>query len=361
MSSPKRILIIKPSSLGDIIHTLPLLYAVRKGFPDSPISWLLKKEWAPLLRLSPYVDEVLDPVFSIGNLSEIIRCARGKAGVLGYDGGFDIAIDAQCLLRSAVLTCFSRKRVGFKSGREASPLFYNVLVETTHMHAVERYMDIARKLECYTDSRDFTLNIPQGVEERVEDILSSHHLAGAKRKKRLIAVNPNARWETKRWPLEKFQQLIGLLTERNFSIIILGGSSEREYSGKLGLGMGGGRSSQENGSQVINLTGELSLPELTGLLREVDLFITNDTGPMHIAAAVNTPVVAIFAATDPEKTGPYTNNAQVVQSSRVCAPCFKKKCPDNMECMAEIKVEEVFDAVSRLHDHQGEIKNRTRR
>src|SRR3989475_9396731 len=198
--SYSRILIIKPSSLGDIVHALPTVASLRRRFPSARIAWLVKREWAAVLEGNPHLDEVLALDLSPKGWLSAIRAVRA--------GRFDTVLDLQGLLRSALLGWISGApvRIGFANGREGSPWFYTerVPVPSPSMHAVDRYLLTAKYLGAdpgEVKPSEFPLPHDTQGEARVEVLLGA---AGGQAGATLVAMNPSARWDTKRWPLESF-------------------------------------------------------------------------------------------------------------------------------------------------------------
>ncbi len=340
----KNILIIKPSSIGDVIHALPFLKAIRGRYPNAAISWLINRGIDEIIRDNSYLDEIIlferkrwggfdDIGYKLRGITEFIRELRQKR--------FDLIIDLQGLFRSGIIAYLSGAgcRIGFANAREFSPIFYNYRVShpPVEMHAVDRYLLIAKELGADISKRDFKINIPEKEKEYVASLISRI------KKRPLIAINPSARWETKMWPMKRYAELTDTIGAKLKAQPLLIGSMEDEVRiNEL---------SSMTKSKPLNLSGKTSLLQLAALLKKVDLLITNDSGPMHIAAAVGTPVVSIFGPTRPVRTGPYGNGHVVLQSGLPCIRCLKKRC-DDLKCMEAITVNDVLTAV------KGILKNK---
>jgi lipopolysaccharide heptosyltransferase II len=154
-----------------------------------------------------------------------------------------------------------------------------------------------------------------------------------------VVIHPVAKWPTKQWPLENFARLADNLVGKEASLVFTGSPDDREAVQSI-LGQ------IQNHQRVVNLAGKTDLKELAGLFSLADLVLTPDTGPMHLAAAVQAPLIALFGPTAPWRTGPYGNNHVILRKPLACSPCFKKKCP-TMECMKSLSVEEVLEAVEK--------------
>lgn len=332
-----RILIIKPSSLGDIVHALPTAAALRRRFPAAKLTWLVKREWAEVLDGNPDIDAVLAVDLSLGGWPTAIEKVRA--------GRFDLVVDLQGLLRSAVLGWLSGApvRIGFANGREGSPWFYTdrVAVPSSSLHAVDRYLLVAKSLGLPADQL-FPLVFPLPhdpvAEARVAALLTSE---GIKTEAVLIAMNPSARWDTKQWSAASFASVADhLQREAGACVVMIGGRAERPRGEQVIRHMR---------SAPIDLVGKTTVKELIALLRRVGALITNDSGPMHLAAAVGTPVVALFGPTDPARTGPYGDGHTVLRSGVACSPCFSRRCtnPSLMECLTAIRPRQVVEAATK--------------
>src|SRR5205807_4147745 len=318
-----RILIIKPSSLGDIVHALPTVAALRRRFPSARITWLVKREWAAVLEGNPPLDAVL----ALALLPEDWRA--GWRAVRA--GRFDTVLGLQGLLRSALLGWISGApvRIGFANGREGSPWFYTerVPVPSLSMHAVDRYLITAKYLGAdpgEVEPSDFPLPHDAQAEARIEVLLAA---AGVQAGATLVAINPSARWDTKRWPSESFATVGDRLQQDGAArVVLIGGRDERHVGKQVMRAMR---------TAPIDLMGQTTLKELIAVLRRARLLITNDSGPMHLAAAVGTPVIALFGPTDPARTGPYGVSHTVLRSGVPCRPCFSRRCTNaiELECL----------------------------
>ncbi len=329
----RRILLIKPSSLGDIVHALPTLAALKGRFPWAAVTWVVKRQWAPLVERAEGVDHVvaLDGGLQ-GWLSQVPVIRAGR---------YDLVVDLQGLFRSGILAWLSGcpTRVGFANGREGSPLFYTqrISVPTTHMHAVDRYLLVAEALGA-------ALTTPPSFhfQERERDVRLVRELflrEGLPADQPWLAMNVSARWITKRWPIEYFARSADLLTREGLGpVVFIGGPSERRDSARV-------RSMMQVNS--VDLTGQTDVGLLPILLRQAAALVTNDSGPMHIAAAVGTPTVALFGPTDPVRTGPYGAGHTVLTHDVPCRPCLKRRCHYTvpMACLTGVTPEQVVQAV----------------
>lgn len=334
MTEPvRRILLIKPSSLGDIVHAMPTLAALRERFPQAEVTWLVKRQWTSLVEVIEGVDQVCAVEQGLmGWLGQVpdLRAAR-----------FDLVVDLQGLFRSGAMAWLtgSGRRVGFANAREGSPFFYTqrVAVPTGSMHAVDRYLLVAEALGAArpTQPRFDFIDRPED-REAVDALLAAAGLATGSP---WIAMNVSARWETKRWPPQQFAEAADRLADaQGLPIVFMGGPAERPETRAVMARMR---------TKAIDLTGQTPVGLLPGLLRRASLLVTNDSGPMHIAAAVGTPVVALFGPTDPVKTGPYGKGHVVLSHAVECRPCFRRDCARAvpLECLTAVRPEQVVRAV----------------
>lgn len=353
------ILIVKLSAIGDVVHTLPSLAALRKLYPQAHITWVIEEAAADLIKDHPHLDRVLisyrkrwlkdiknQPVKTVKEIMRFIKTLR--------DRRYDLVIDFHGLLKSSLIVFLAaaRRKLGYDSMQELSGLFLTEKIpEDMAKHAVDRYLDLVRYLGrqntigqdgASTPTRvveeehgEVEFLIPSGEKEegRVEQLLKAYNLTSG----RFVVVNPAALWDTKRWEDEGFARL-GEQVIREYGLpVVFTGAGEKEIEGIQAL----------MSVPSLNLAGKTTLRELACLYRHAALLLTTDTGPMHIAAASGTPVVALFGPTDPRRTGPYGRGHKVLRREMQCSPCFRKECPTR-ECMRGLQVEEVLQAVGVL-------------
>lgn len=335
------ILIVKLSAIGDVVHTLPLLEVLRKSFPEARIDWLVEEEASEIIQGHPDLSHVFisqrkswqrrllkrgSCFSSVAEITRFLRKLRSQR--------YDLVIDLQGLFRSGLLVGISRgaRKMGFSGGREGSVLF---LTERPYpvnynLHAIERYLQAAEYLECRENSWKGIIPVPSYVREKMDVLLSEI----APREEKLVAINPMARWETKLWDPERFAILAERI-ERDLShkVLFTGSSGDVKVIEKIM-----GRMHQK----PINLAGKTTLKELAHLYSRCRLVVTTDTGPMHIAAAMGTPVLALFGPTAPWRTGPYGERHRVIREVLPCSPCFKKQC-SHRSCMKGIGVDQVVE------------------
>jgi heptosyltransferase I len=331
---PSRICIIKPSSLGDVVHALPILAALRARWPAAHIAWVVSRPFRELLEGHPALDELIvhdrtarqgDFLGLVANAALLRKLSRSR---------FDLTIDLQGLLRSGVMTAAtrSRVRVGLADAREGATWFYTDLVDASRLslHAVERTQRVAAAFGARMPEPQFDLPISANDIQWAREILAPLPLPR-------IVLNVGARWLTKRWPPEHFAVLgRRLVATYGAGLIAVGSASDRLLVQAL----------QEHIAPitVFDLCGMTNLHQLAALSTEADIFISNDTGPLHLAAAAGARVIGIYTCTNPALTGPYGPRATTVQTGIWCKCSLKRTC-DRMECMGELTPERVWPIV----------------
>jgi heptosyltransferase-1 len=338
-----KILIVKLSAIGDVVQALPALEAIKRTYPTGEITWVVEEAAAGILDGHPLVHRLL-----ISRRKSWIRMLKnpltfftGMKRIVVFlhelrSTHYDIAIDFQGLLKSGILIGLARahRKIGFDRTREFSYLFLNEKLPPydKEKHALERYLDVARYLGAVNPST--TCVLPMGREASV----MQQRIKGVRQDMRpLIVINPVARWRTKLWPERKFAELADrLIQERKAVVIFTGNSDDRTVIKRIAAMMK---------QKAENWAGETTLKELAALASFSDLFITTDTGPMHLAAAAGAKVLALFGPTAPWRTGPHGESHIVVRKGLQCSPCFQRKC-DNVQCMEAIAVEEVLEKIN---------------
>jgi lipopolysaccharide heptosyltransferase I len=351
-----RVLIIKPSSLGDIVHALPVLAGLRAAHPRAHIAWLVAKPFVAFLDGHPMLDEVIP--FDRKHYGRMWRSPRAALDFLGFclairRRNFDLIIDLQGLFRSGFLAWVggAQRRVGFADARELSWLFMTQRVRgpwssrrapgrrdpASDVHAVEKNLHVARALGLAVDPPQFPLGLRDAESEAARALLAAAGVSGT----RFIALAPGARWESKRWPVESWAALIDRLHAGGGpTCVLLGGPDERALADAIVT---------RCRTKPANLIGRTSLRELTALLALAERVICCDSGPMHMTAALARPMVALFGPTNAARTGPYGRKTQVLALPLDCSPCYARVCPlRHHACMRQLSVEQVASAALQL-------------
>ena len=348
--SPDRICVIKPSALGDVVQTLPLLPVLKSRFPGAGITWVVNRELADLVAGHPCVDEVL--LFDRrGGWRDWRRLLSRLAS-----RRFDMVFDLQGLFRTGVMTLATRApiRVGLQTAREGSSLTTNCVIPDSgrNVPAHARLWRVAEILGLGDGPKETQIAVSDADRDWADAIVRGlpHPL---------MAVHPGAGWETKRWPVEKFASLLDHATRAwHGSTIILGSGGERPDAERLQQLLEGRWSPAASASggatpaRLLNLAGRTTLKQLAALLARVPVVISNDSGPMHLAAGLGTPTLGLFTCTSATRSGPAGNQHELVSTTVSCAASYCKKCPHlgaaHLACLSELDVDRVWHALQRL-------------
>ena len=340
----KKFLIVKPSSLGDILHAFPAVSFLASREPDSRISWLVNPAFAGLLEYLPCVNGEILP-FDRRGLGKVSTFSKAFFPLLRRlrEEKYDAVIDMQGLLRSAFFGRIPRapEYCGYAETKEkAARLFYTRTLSwpESAVHAVDRNCSAMADFLGYDRAVSGDYHAP---------VIKSHRESAAKLfpdgvfPEKLFAVAPGARWMTKQWPPEFFASVIRGVSERvpGAEFALLGAASDS--------GAGGAISNLVRGTVTHDLCGRTSTGELFEIIRASKCLVSNDSGPMHIAPLTGTPVVAFFGPTSPDLTGPYTENKYIVRPELGCICCFRRYC-DDMACHAGTDPEDAACGVLRI-------------
>ena len=359
-----KILLLKPSSLGDVIQALPVLRLLKRHYRAAEIFWWIDAALAPLLAGDPDLAGVVR--FERKRWSkpqhwpEMLRSIRWLR-----EQNFDLVIDLQCLARSGAFAWLANGKflVGLDEIREGARGFYDLAVprKSFHTHAVDWYLAVLPPLgvpvhnnfQWLPERPEIAAQVKHqwlGAAERRassrqenSDFQHAGTVPGAPFAPPLIALQPGARWLNKRWPAKNFAELVRVLAGKfpDVRFAILGGKDDQPLGAII---------AQAAPERCLNLCGATSLPEMIEWVRLCDLLVTNDTGPMHIAAALGKPLVALFGPTEPRRTGPYGQLENVLRLDLPCSPCLKSRCtyekPD--ECLKALSPALVFERVQKL-------------
>lgn len=334
---PQRIAIIKPSALGDIAHSLPVLSALRQRFPNAHISWIVNRSYAPILDGHPDLNETI--LFDRAALRK--RWIKGSVEFGRFLHGlrrrqFDLVIDLQGLFRTGLMTLATGAavRIGLASAREGARLSYTHSIDDRAgvTHAVDRYWRVIEALGNAPPYKTFHVPVQDDARTWARTTLSGFP-------KPWLAVGVGSRWLTKRWPPAHFAQLIARAqVEFGGTAVFVGTPEETELALQAQSLLSG---------PTCQLTGRTSLPQLVAVLADADVMIANDTGPLHLAVALGRPVVAPYTCTLIEKTGPYRQQTNAVATSIWCRGSYLKTCP-RMECMSELTPAKLWPALEMI-------------
>ncbi len=344
----KRILIIKQSSLGDVIHTFPLVHALKRRYPTAFVGWVVERGFASLVGQDNAVD-VVHPI-------HIPSTSDPQAGRWAHWQAFfatlvtlhqlrrqfrphpyDMVLDLHASFRSGLLglTNPGGRRVGFADAREGNTWFQHRLVDNidNHEHAIAKNLLFCRVFDCEAEAEDFYLCTSPEDQARVGRFLGE---AGIATDDRVVYVNPTARWQSKFWLASRWSELCDQLLAAGIQPVFGGSGGELPYISEITGAMAG---------KAVVAAGRLSLTESVALMKRAAVYVGLDTGPMHIAAMTGTPVVALFGPTHPERVGPYGVKNAVLQAENLDCLCCRKRACDHQRCMRGIAVSTVYDRV----------------
>ncbi len=341
------ILIVKPSSLGDIVHCMPAVMLIHNKYPDAKIDWLIHPAFADILDYLPFIRKRIlfdrknlgSPKTFLPAMFKLFRAIRSER--------YDMVIDFQGLLRSASISRLARAGIhaGLKRPKEqAASLFYSRKISPSGKltHALEKNVALAAELMGSADASIPELELPVIKKNfnSLRKILAEENCFPDSTRP-FVTVIPGARWETKKWPPAFFADVLNRINQRFPAAVFLlaGAASDKDTCVQI-------KELTPNAS-VFVLAGRTGMGELLELMRQSSATLTNDSGPMHIAAALKTPVFALFGPTSPEMTGPYGMRNRIFTAKLDCIKCLKKTCPTK-NCHSSIKPETVASEIITL-------------
>ena len=365
----ERILLIKPSALGDVIHTLPVLVKLRERYPAARIDWLLTPAIADLVAHHPGLSGIV--LFDRRRYGHAWRSPAAAQGLVGLfsqlrRARYDLVIDLHGQFRSAMFALatgaavrigFDRPRPrairrssprllpaqayrhGWTGAREGSWLAYThrIAIPTLEAHAADRYLWLGPMLGLDSTSQpDFRVPIPDVARLRADELLVS---AGVTKNQPLAVLTPGTIWETKHWRADGFADVARHLLRGGRAVVLAGAGKDAAACEAVA----------HLCPEAVNLCDRTRISELAALIARADICVTNDSGPMHLAAALGRPLVSIFGPTDEIWIGPYARPRAVVRAPGIaCAPCYLRRlrdCPNGHACMTRVSSAEVIARV----------------
>jgi predicted lipopolysaccharide heptosyltransferase III len=342
--SYKNILIVRLSAIGDVLHCTPLTRALREKYPEARISWIVADKSKDVLLGNPFLDEIV--VWDKDEWRNIL----GTDLVTGYQAfrtlqksiqaeQYDMIVDVHAQFIPGLITWKSGAliRVGFSNARELAPLFYTrTAVRENNLPITQQYLGVLAALGISEYSTDMIMPIAPENHQNAANIWEKYKINATDK---VIVLNPSTTWMTKCWPTEHFAQLGNyLLQETGIKILLTGAKADIPLVTQIKEKLNG---------VVVDITGSTSLKDLAAIAQKCHLFVSGDTGPLHIAAAVGTPTLSLFGPTDPQVYTPLGEQHSSLLTTVPCRLCRKRKC-DKFICMEQIDPKVVYQEVLKM-------------
>jgi lipopolysaccharide heptosyltransferase I len=343
----REILIIRLSSIGDVIHCTPVAEALKAAWPDCKITWLVGEVCADLIKYNPYIDEIM--VWSRERFDKHLRSYEfNQAFTLWRDlqkqlatKVFYAALDIHGLFLTGMIArqVKTSRRIGMRDAKELNPLFMTDTADPIGKHIAERYLGVLTSLGISPDNREMTLIVPEEAKQFAQNYLKKENV---RPQDKLAVLVPGTTWSTKNWPPEFFAATAERLN-KDFKILLCGGKNEclmgNEITAKAGV-------------PIINTIGQTSLLEMAALLERATVVVAGDTGPLYMAAALKVPTVAIFGPTNPATYALPGKQNVAICNQHSCSFCHKTKCPNgNAVCMRSVLPAQVVEGVYHVLAH----------
>ena len=364
-----RILLIKPSALGDVVHTIPVLVKLRARYPRARIDWLITPENAEVVRCHPALNNVV--LFARRDFSK--RGRRWRALMAFFDllkqirrAKYDLIVDMHGQVRSAFFALISGASVrigfdrpvkrtltvsaehdlknvpshGWRGAREGSWLAYThrIPITTLDVHAIDRYLWVGELLGFDDDAPELTIHLPPEAIANVQRLLEEH---GVFADTPLVVLVPGTIWETKHWTIEGFAGVAREFLRDGFAVALAGTKRDQQRCRQIAAAAPG----------ACDLSGRTTPAELAALIRRAEVAVTNDSGSMHVAASLDKPMVSVFGPTNPVHIGPYERPESVVRVDLPCSPCNYRRlsqCPYGHACMKQVTSAMVVERVEKI-------------
>ena len=352
-----RILLIKLSGLGDVVHTLPVLVKLRARYPKARIDWLITPQNAEIVRCHPALSNVV--LFARRDFSKRGHKSRAMLAFLDMlkqirRAKYDLVVDLHGQVRSAffALASGARVRIGFdrpvkdiirhgwRGAREGSWIAYThrIPIPTLDVHAIDRYLWVGPLLGFDDNPPDLTIHLASQTVQNVQRLLEDHGIPASKA---LAVMAPGTIWETKRWTIEGFAAVARQFLQDGFAVALAGAKCDQARCRQITAAAPG----------ASDLSGKTTPAELAALIQGAEVCVTNDSGAMHVAVALGKPMVSVFGPTNSARVGPYHRPESVVRVDLPCSPCnyrWLSQCPFDLACMRQVTSTMVVERVREI-------------
>ncbi len=336
-NTPKNIMVVKLSAIGDVIHALPVSYAIKETFPNAKLTWVVEPPAYDILKMNPYIDRIIlfhkkEFKTFMGFIKKFFPFKREI-----QEEPYDAVLDLQGLFKSAAIAYFAQSdvKLGICNMREMSNhVSRPVIGKHAHGHIVERYLDTARAIGCKVEKVVFPMEIPKGEAEQAQTIMQR---AGMREDVPYVVFAIGANWPNKRWTVDNFALLSDWLYNMNVMPVIVGNGVVDEQRAR----------DIEAMIEIppINLVNKTNWAQLAHVIKNARLVVGGDTGVVHLAAALETRTIMLMGPTDANRNGPYNQTENAIEVDRPCKACWKRACPLNTDCLEKITVRQVEEKI----------------
>ena len=338
MRNIKRILVRSTNWIGDSIMSLPAIEQLRESFPEAHISVLLRPWVKPIFEAHPAVNEIiLYDKRGIGGILRVVKEIRNR--------NFQMAILFQNAFEAAFISFLAgiKIRVGINKDLRGFLLTHPVR-RNKNQHHTRNYLDIISAIGIKAEERDPVLYLKQEYLFKAEKVITEYGVKGDF----LVGFSPGAMYgSAKRWPKEYFAEIADrCIEEWNAKVILFGSRKESDICKQI---------SRAVKNNIIDLSGKTDLGTSMGIIKRCNLFLSNDSGLMHVASSLSVPTIGIFGSTDPNLTGPKGPFTKVIWSRIPCSPCFKRECPYSLKCLYSITPDQVWEKMEEIRNETGNL------
>ena len=333
----KNIMVVKLSAIGDVIHALPVSYAIKETFPNAKLTWVVEPPAYEILKMNPYIDKII--LFHKKEFKTFMGFVKKffpfKREI--QEEPYDAVLDLQGLFKSAAIAYFAQSdvKLGICNMREFSNRVSRpVIGKHAQGHIVERYLDTARAIDCKVEKVLFPLEIPKEEEEQAKTTMER---AGMRENVPYVVFAVGANWPNKRWLVDNFALLSDWLYNMKVMPVIVGNGvvdEQRAHDIEAMIEI-----------PPINLVNKTNWAQLAYVIKNARLVVGGDTGVVHLAAALETRTIMLMGPTDANRNGPYGQTENAIEVDRPCKACWKRVCPLNVDCLEKITVRQVEEKI----------------